>query len=256
MLVKIINNVFDERIGLNPEQYADDLVQLKLYYGDQKNFPDDLSCFYPFLSDQEFSRSKRLIKKKDERTYVISHALLNKQISELLEMDFDELQINYFNNKKPFVEDKRIDFNLSHSADYFAFVISIHDNMFVGVDIEVIREDLDMKPIIENYYHENEIRYVLQNESKHFLSQHQKFYEVWTRKEAFLKMLGIGLLDSLSEIDMSPGNRELLISDTGSFNLSSFSNTFLYTLRLFDNQVLSLAINYPVNIIPSQYLNY
>ena len=192
-------------------------AQLKLYYGDQKNFPDELTGFYDFLSDKEIHRSKRFIKKADERTYVITHALVNRKIAGLLGKDFNELKINYFDNKKPIVEGSAIDFILSHSADYFAFAMSNLEKIYVGVDIEVVRENLDMEPIVHHYFHKNEISYILNSGSNNHTRQ-RRFYEVWTRKEAFLKMLGTGLSEKLSEIDMSPGEREIIIQDNKSFD--------------------------------------
>ena len=220
---------------------------IKIYYGDQKRFPDDLSDCYQFLSKQEIERSKRLIKKSDMRTYVISHALVNKKIAELLRTDFQKLKIHYFDYKKPYVEASLIDFNLSHSFDYFVFAISVYENIFVGVDTELIRENLDIKPIVNNYFHENEISYVLHRHVNN-LNQHQKFYEIWTRKEAFLKMLGTGLSEKLPELDMSSGEREVTIRHSVSLNFNYFSNAHVYTLNLPENLVVSLSVNHPVII--------
>ena len=226
-------------------------VQLKLYYGDQKNFPDELKGFYDFLSDKEIHRSKRFRKKSDERTYVITHALVNRKISEILGTDFNKLSINYFDNKKPYVEGTNIDFNLSHSSDYFAFIISTYENLYVGVDIELVKVNLDLVPIVNNYFHKNEKDYIL-NSNLNSLIQHKRFYEVWTRKEAFLKMLGIGLSEKLSEIDMSPGEREMNIQINNSFDNQSFFNTYVNTLNLPGNLIMSLSANRPVNIIPER----
>lgn len=251
MVTKIIDNYSYKQEDLFATQITKNATPLKLYYGNHNNFPDELNCFYPYLSPMEIKRSKRFIKKSDERTYVITHALVNRKISELLNLDFNKFSINYFENKKPYVERSTIDFNLSHSSDYFAFAISGYENIIVGVDIEVLREDLGIEPIVNNYFHENEISYVLNGDFDR-LAQHQRFYEIWTRKEAFLKMLGIGLTEKLSEIDMSPGEREIIIQDNNSFDNHSFSNTYVYTLNLHGNLILSLSTNRSVSIIPER----
>jgi len=242
------NNIQEKSVT---EKVFKKAAQLKLYYGDQKNFPDELTGFYDFLSDKEIHRSKRFRKKSDERTYVITHALVNRKISEILGTDFNKLSINYFDNKKPYVEGTNIDFNLSHSSDYFAFIISTYENLYVGVDIELVKVNLDLVPIVNNYFHKNEISYIL-NSGSNNLTQQLRFYEVWTRKEAFLKMLGIGLSEKLSEIDMSPGEREIIIQDDNSFDNHYFINTYVYTLNLPGNLVLSLSANRPVSIIPER----
>lgn len=248
MFTKIIDTYYKSQ-ELFKTQIAKNEDQIIVYHGNQNNFPDNLSCLYPFLSDMEINRSKRFVRISDERTYVITHALVNRKISELLGKDFNKFKINYFDNKKPFVEGGTIDFNLSHSSDYFAFVISIRKNIFVGIDIEMFSKILDIETIINNYFHENEITYVLNGDLK---AKHQRFYEIWTRKEAFLKMLGIGLTEKLSDLDMTPGEREIIIHDNNSFDNHYFSNTYVYTLILRKNLVLSLSTNRPVSIIPER----
>ena len=249
MIARIIDNFINPLDIKKLTLTKFDTVQLKLHYGNQKKFPFDLKTCYTFLSDKEIERSKRFLHFRDERTYVISHALVNKKISELLRTEFNTLKINYFDNKKPYVERGNLDFNLSHSSDYFAFAISVHENIFVGVDIEEIKQNLDIKPIIENYFHKNEINYVL-NSKSYNRTPHQKFYEIWTRKEAFLKMLGIGLSGKLSEIDMSPDEHEIVIQDSGIININYFSNIYICTLNLSANLILSLSVNSPFAIIP------
>lgn len=248
MLTKIINNYFCASENYVHTQPQTNPTQLTLYYGDQKNFYNDISRFYQYLSKMEISRSKRFLKKTDERTYVIAHALVNRKISELLAKDFNNIRINYFDNKKPFVEGSLIDFNLSHSSDYFAFAIANDKNTFVGVDIEVVRENLDITQITNNYFHKNEIDYILNNNSNDF-TMHRKFYEIWTRKEALLKMLGTGLTENLLEIDMRPGEREIFIQNNIDLNFDYFSNIYVYTLNIFENIFLSLSINRPLSIV-------
>ena len=220
---------------------------LNVFYGNQNDFPKDLSVFLKFLSLKEINRSERFKFLNDKRTYIISHASVNKKISELLGEDFATLKINYFNNRKPYVEQSNLDFNLSHSSDYFAFVISDHGDISVGIDIEVIRKKLNIEPIIESFFHENEINYILKSNSNN-LSMLQKFYEIWTRKEAFNKMLGTGLTEEISDIDMSSGKREITTQNILS-TIKNIGEAHIYTLKLYDQLMLTLSVNRPVNII-------
>lgn len=222
---------------------------IKLFYGNQNNFSDDLRIFYPFLSDKEIERSNRFRYIRDERTYVISHALVNQKISEQIGNDFNRIKINYFENKKPYIAGRPFDFNLSHSSGYFAFVLSGHENHFVGVDIEAVNTKTDIEPIVNRYFHKNEIAYVLKNDLRTNM-QRIRFYEIWTRKEAFLKMHGTGLSEKLSELDMTPGEREITFHNHKSFDDHYFFCTYVYTLILSGNLVFSLSTNCPVNIIP------
>lgn len=228
---------------------------LKLYYGDQKSFTEDLTSFFKYLSLEEQKRSKRFLKLSDERTYVISHALLNQKISEVLRTDFRNIKIRFFDrDTKPFVENEKLDFNLSHSSEYFAFAISNRSNSFVGVDIEKIRENLEIEPIISNYFHKNEASYILSNKDQ--ILHRQRFYRIWTRKEAFLKMLGIGLSENLSNLDLSATESEFNTEISGMNESDLTSEIFIYSFLLHKNLAASVAINHPVNLLSEQVKDF
>lgn len=215
---------------------------IKVYYGDQRKFEEKLEPFYIYLSQEEKERSKRFIHKRDERTYVIAHSLLNREISTLLKKDFQELSICYFENRKPFVEGILMDFNLSHSGDYFAFSVGSVGALRIGVDIEVVSEAKDMESIVNTYFHVNEKNYILRADlikSKQFL----RFYEIWTRKEALLKMLGIGISEVINTIDLTPGERDLKILEAKSMNSTDFSDAFVNTVCIAGDRMLTLSTN-------------
>ncbi len=227
---------------------------LDLYLGDQKQYSDDLSSFYPFLSYKEIERSKRFIHKRDERTYVISHACVNRKISGVLNEPFNSVDINYFSDKKPFVEAKSIEFNLSHSYDCFAFAVSNMENLIIGVDIECVIEKTDISLIIDHFFHPNESTYI-QNNNISEDKQLKRFYEIWTRKEAFLKMMGLGLTDFLSELDFSPENKEINIEIPVGKDSNYINEVYIDTIYLQNNSIASVATNMPVSVLPVSCLS-
>jgi phosphopantetheinyl transferase len=235
-------------------QMLENALQLKLYFGDQKNFPNELSVFYEYLSDMEISRSKRFLRKTDERTYVITHALVNRKLSECLKKDFNALDIQYFEDRKPYVSRETIDFNISHSSDYFVFALSKMNNIRIGVDVETVKTNFDREGIVNHYFHKNEKQYIM-NDSFSEEKQNKRFFEIWTRKEAFLKMLGIGLTEELATLDVSPGEREIFVQDNVLFDAGNFPVTYISTLNLSEDQVVSVASNRPVVVIPEHCEN-
>lgn len=78
-------------------------------------------------------------------------------------------------------------FNISHSGH---FVVAAFSNESVGVDIEEIRTDglID----ISTFFHLEEQNYIQANKD-------MGIYYVWTRKEAFLKASGIGVVQGLNQ---------------------------------------------------------
>lgn len=84
-------------------------------------------------------------------------------------------------------------FSISHTRNMIAVAVS---NEPVGVDVEMIRSD-NLK-IAKRFFTENEIAYIEENPSGIF----ERFFEIWTKKEAYLKFLGTGLNTSLKSFSV------------------------------------------------------
>jgi phosphopantetheinyl transferase len=93
----------------------------------------------------------------------------------------DDSQLMYGKNGKPYLKNKNIYFNISHSGDYV--VLAIADNE-VGVDIEKI----------EPYDHAVAARCFTRQESEWLQSQgtDEAFCRLWTAKESIMKSSGLG----------------------------------------------------------------
>lgn len=93
---------------------------------------------------------------------------------------------------KPFlVNQPNCQFNVSHSEQRVICGISSQP---IGVDVEKI--DAVYPAISDRCFHEEEQLRLLRAPSKA-----QMFYEIWTRKEAFVKWDGSGMAQSLNEIN-------------------------------------------------------
>jgi 4'-phosphopantetheinyl transferase len=101
-------------------------------------------------------------------------------------------QIERNNFGRPYISGISADFNLSHSGNLVVCGWSIVGK--IGVDVEEIRP-IDLADF-QHYLTENE-KITIQESSNHLT----KFYEIWTRKEAFFKSIGKGYLDDFQAID-------------------------------------------------------
>jgi 4'-phosphopantetheinyl transferase len=95
-------------------------------------------------------------------------------------------------------KDSNTYFNISHSGNYVVAAVSRYN---VGVDIQRIQDDGHR--IAERNFLASECNYI--NETDDEEMRQQRFCEVWTVKEAYLKNIGIGLRKPLNsfEVDMS-----------------------------------------------------
>lgn len=90
-----------------------------------------------------------------------------------------EIKIKYFPNGKPYIGGNEQYISISHSKEFV--LVGIHQ-LPIGVDVEVLRPF--NKKLINRYF---------TPEEADFIDNQEKFFIIWTVKEAFLKLTGQGL---------------------------------------------------------------
>ena len=90
---------------------------------------------------------------------------------------------------KPYIETEEVCFSVSHTADTFALAV---DDAPLGLDIQY-RRDAKASRIGRKYFTEQEQEMVREGGL-------DAFFRIWTRKEAYGKYLGTGLLDVLDRV--------------------------------------------------------
>jgi len=108
-----------------------------------------------------------------------------------------------------------VKFNLAHSGG--DAVIALTDGAVIGVDIELLRPIADVESLASLVFSDAERR-----ELELVSDPVSAFLNGWTRKEAYVKALGLGLSAPLTEITVSLSGSPTLLS-TG-FRDHSISN--------------------------------
>ncbi len=107
--------------------------------------------------------------------------------------------VRYDSYGKPyFVDEDRVEFNISHSENLVACVLSLAEEgkeaaIPVGVDVQRIPDAASaeqMARIAERYFSENERASLPSPDKKEEFCR--AFARIWTRKEAYLKCVGVG----------------------------------------------------------------
>ncbi len=106
-------------------------------------------------------------------------------------------------NGKPYLTQGDLYFNLSHSGDYAALVISDEE---VGVDIEKLEPP--KIAVAKRFFSKPEYDWL----AKHPMN----FYDLWVLKESYVKALGTGLTTPMSSFSIVVGDEILLAGDNGS----------------------------------------
>lgn len=96
--------------------------------------------------------------------------------------------------KPHLINDQEYHFNISHTHNMIAVAIS---NNPVGVDVEQIRE-IDIG-IAKRFFTEREQNYIEKSQD----DLYERFFEIWTKKEAYIKCTGKGLSAPLNSFDVT-----------------------------------------------------
>lgn len=154
-----------------------------------------------FLSEDERARAARYRFEHDRTAYVAVRALLRYLLGRYLEQDGRSLCFDYSSFGKPYVR-APIAFNVAHTRQVglLAFMLDVPvGGDAIGVDIERLRPDIVTDELARQVLSPIELaRFATIREKS------QMFFDIWTRKEAYVKALGTGLstpLPSLTVLD-------------------------------------------------------
>ena len=166
-----------------------------------------LTLWWTRFSDLEFNPSTRHLSEDElfryeclrgeaQHYFSQSRLLMKSVIASYLNIPFSEIEFVLNRYGKPSLKHNPhlIEFNISHSKDYWAMIISEHHA--VGIDLEFVDERLDYRAIMHTFFTETEIELGISNSAIVGKTQDQAradFFRIWVAKEAFTKAQGLGL---------------------------------------------------------------
>lgn len=139
------------------------------------------------LSYEEHNKLFSLKVEESKWAFVVSRLALKILLTKYIGVNVHNINFSYNAHGKPFIEGNPLYFNLSHSNNKTVIVFCSEE---VGIDLEYINKEIvidDIASLILSYREQNILASVTN------LLKVRKFFEFWTKKEALLKALGIGL---------------------------------------------------------------
>ena len=160
-----------------------------------------LKCCRAWLSEEERARAARFIRQEDQTRYTLAHGGLRAVLARYAELDPAALRFQAGSTGKPALLDQQgrphaLRFNLSHS--HGRMLIAVAQGQDVGVDLEQIRDKVEVVKLAERFYTPSEYQEIM---GRSGFDQVQQFYCYWVAKEAVLKGQGVGIL-SLHECEI------------------------------------------------------
>jgi 4'-phosphopantetheinyl transferase len=152
------------------------------------------------ISSDERIRAERFHQLQHRTEYVIARICLRKILSKYTGIAPNLLRFKYNEYGKPFITNQtrsNLQFSLSHSNGVALFALTL-DNK-IGIDIEQINSSYVGADIAAKSLTEFELAHfktLTSVEREHF------FFSCWTRKEAFSKALGKGLIIDPNQLEI------------------------------------------------------
>lgn len=187
------------------------------YLNTKNNSPEDLNILLRALPQKISNEILRYRYHEDRRLKFFGKLMVRKYYKEAgLEFDWNNWLVA--SDGKPYYKGGK-KFNISHSGEY---VLVAFSDTEIGADIEGVT-DFDVVSI-STYFHPLEIDYI-----KNTPEPKDAFFWLWTRKEAYLKAIGKGIIDGL--------HNENCLSD----KMVDKGTWFLHSLSLFPNYQVALC---------------
>jgi 4'-phosphopantetheinyl transferase len=174
---------------------------------------EPLNRLAAILSEEEQLRATRFHFELHRNRFTAARGILRLLLSTYLDCAPDELQFEYGANGKPALIGRfagsSLFFNLAHSENLALIAVTRLGQ--IGVDVEQIRPVVDADELVARFFSPRE------NTQFQQLSADEKkiaFFNLWTRKEAWLKATGEGIAHSLNRVEVTfmPGEPARLLA--------------------------------------------
>jgi len=157
--------------------------------------------FFEMLSDEEKSRAERFKFDIHRSRFIASHGFTRCVLGLYLSINARELTYKKGKQGKPYISNSNnsnIQFNLSHTEDIA--ILALTQGVDTGIDIECNKRKTDWQGIVSRFFtaSEQQALFLLPEEQ-----QRDAFFQLWTRKEAYMKVLGTGLSLAPTEFSLT-----------------------------------------------------
>jgi 4'-phosphopantetheinyl transferase len=221
---------------------TDRAIHLFLGSLDDVDIPDIRSACRELLCPREREQAERFTSDRRRREYVLAHGLVRAALSRFgPEVAPTAWRFERNRYGRPFISYPRrtepLHFSLSHTAGFVACAVSSCER--IGVDVEATDRPVAHLEIARTFFSSAELSDLI---SVPPAQQKDRFFDLWTLKEAYAKARGLGFHLPLNEfsIRVAPGGKRGitfsgdLCDDPESWRFSQFSPSPRHRLAVAD----------------------
>lgn len=155
--------------------------------------PQELSTLKKILSSEEQKRMEGMGSAERQREYMVSHALARIKSAHFLGFKPSDIPLTFPDDEAPKLDLPGCYISLSHTTGFIAVALAA---CLVGVDVEVIKERVQMEGVAKRYCSEEEFRDLFQLVGEARL---KRYAELATLKEAYLKAAGLKITEVIGQ---------------------------------------------------------
>ncbi|MXW79259.1 MAG: 4'-phosphopantetheinyl transferase superfamily protein [Gemmatimonadetes bacterium] len=172
---------------------------------------DEVAALAACLNEEERERARGLLSGTHQRRFVVARGMLRRLLGLYLDQDPSAVTFARGAHGKPFLPEGGLHFNVSHTHELALYAIARDHE--VGVDVEWMRPQVAHEQIAARFFSLEEQEALAQVPDE---ERQAAFYNIWTRKEAYIKARGDGIAAGLGTFAVSLGSEAALLhSDEG-----------------------------------------
>ncbi len=160
--------------------------------------PERLAQLTALLDEEERRRAARFAHQPSREQFVITRASLRTLLGRYLDLPPQAVRFSTEPLGKPALVSEALHFNVSHTQGMALMAMTRIGP--IGIDIEESRKYPSHRDIAGRFFSPAEVEALRSLPEE---ASDEAFFQVWTRKEAFLKALGMGLAHGLERFEVS-----------------------------------------------------
>lgn len=213
--------------------------EIHTWFGDLNEQTKNCELYKSILSSDEIQQSRFFIGEKLQNRYLICHGVLKILLGIYSGVPPEKINLSRNSLDKPEWKNHEIKFNLTHSGNKFGIAFS--RNREVGLDLEMIRDLADFDQMIQFNFTTGEQHYI-QKKSHGFID---RFFQLWTIKESYLKLTGSGMRINPLLLDFSIHGIQIqlntvngkILSDSATFQSIDAGNLYRSSIAYYGEAV-------------------
>lgn len=214
------------------------MTEVTLYTATLDPGVDEFARLTTLIDDEERRRATQFRFDRDRRRFIVRRARLREILSARTGITPAQLRFEAGSHGKPRLAVAPCQFSASHSDERMLVAMG---NEALGCDIERVIPNIDWQPLAERFFTRAERRALLTApDGLH------SFFRCWTRKEAFVKGLGLGLSYPLDAFEVSAGGQANILSGGGGWSLAGGK---------IDDYVFAVASRAPFRITDIRHIS-